>query len=128
MTLVDSDVIIAHLRGHQEARSWLVSARRDGPLSISAVTVAEVTGGMRSAERQEVRRLLASFTCEPVTRQVGERAGDLRRQFRRSHATISTADYLIAATALVRDLSLSTLNVRHFPMFAGLQAPFTLST
>ena len=87
-----------------------------------------MTGGMRPAERQEIRRLLASFTCEPVTRQVGERAGDLRRQFRRSHATISTADYLIAATALVRDLSLSTLNVRHFPMFAGLQAPFTLST
>lgn len=51
-----------------------------------------------------------------------------RCQFRRSHAAISTADYLIAATALVRDLGLATLNVRHFPMFAELEAPFTLWT
>lgn len=124
--LVDSDVLIAHLRGHPGARAWLVDARRAGRLAVSAVSIAEVTGGMRSGERHEVRRLLASFDCEQVTREVAERAGEFRGRFRRSHAGISTPDYLVAATAALRGLPLATLNVRHFPMFADLAAPFTL--
>lgn len=130
MILVDSDVLITHLRGNPSARDWLTSARRSGPLAVSAVTVAEVTGGMRTSadagERPEVRRLLASLDCEPVTREVAEQAGDLSRRFRRSHQGISTSDYLIAATAVIRDLQLATLNVRHFPIFPELSAPFSL--
>ena len=126
MTLLDSDVVIAHLRGLPAARAWLASARRGGPLAVSAVTLTEVLGGMRSDERHEVRRLLSSFRCEPVTRQVAERAGELSRRFRRSHAAISVADYLIAATAIDRGLPLATLNVRHFPVFDALEPPFVL--
>ena len=126
MMLVDSDVLIAHLRGVPAARDWLREARRGGRLSVSAVSIAEVLGGMRSTERSEVRRLLATLRCEDVSRQVAERAGELRRRFRRSHASISTVDYLIAATALERGLRLQTLNVRHFPMFEGLEPPFAL--
>ncbi|TXB86454.1 type II toxin-antitoxin system VapC family toxin, partial [Mycobacterium tuberculosis] len=40
MILVDSDVLIAHLRGVVAARDWLVSARKDGPLAISVVSTA----------------------------------------------------------------------------------------
>lgn len=127
MTLVDSDVLIAHLRGVSAARDWLRQARRAGRLSVSAASIAEVLGGMRSPERHDVRRLLAAFTCEDVTREVADRAGELRRHYRQSHGGISTVDYLIAATALERGLALATLNVRHFPMIAGLVPPFDLS-
>lgn len=48
MILVDSDVLIAHLRGVVAARDWLVSARKDGPLAISVVSTAELIGGMRT--------------------------------------------------------------------------------
>lgn len=123
-TLVDSDVLIAHLRGRPAARDWLLEQRRAGRLVVSAVTVAEVLGGMRSAERHEVRALLASFDCQPVSEQVARRAGELRRTYRRSHAAIGIADYLIAATAKEHELELATLNVRHFPMFDRLRAPF----
>lgn len=128
MTLVDTDVLIAHLRGQERARDWLSTARRAGPLAISAVTVAEVYGGMRSAERHEVRRLLDSLTCEPVTRSVGVRAGQFRRVYRRSHAVVSVPDYLVAATAETTGAPLATLNVLHFPMFDGLTPPFALAT
>lgn len=126
MTLVDSDVLIAHLRGVSAAGDWLHRSRRVGRLSVSAVSIAEVLGGMRSPERHEVRRLLAAFTCEDVTRDVAARAGELRRHYQQSHSGISTGDYLIAATALERGLALATLNVRHFPMIAGLTPPFEL--
>lgn len=88
------------------------------------VSIAELTGGMRSAERREVWRLLASLRAEPVTEPVARRAGEFMRQYRRSHSGIGIADYLIAATADVRGLWLATLNVRHFPMFPELRPPF----
>ena len=48
MILVDSDVLIAHLRGVPAAQEWLLTARHDtGPLGTSAVSVSEVAGGMR---------------------------------------------------------------------------------
>ncbi len=51
----------------------------------------------------------------------------MMREYRRSHSGIGIADYLIAATAEQSGAALVTLNVRHFPMFPGLQPPFTLS-
>jgi len=124
--LVDSDILIAHLRGLEEARHWLLATRREGPLAISVVSIAELAGGMRSAERREVWRLLASFRAEPVTEVIARRAGDFGRQFRRSHSGIGLGDYLIAATADVKGYRLATLNVRHFPMLSDLRPPFAL--
>lgn len=127
MILVDSDVLIAHLRGYRQARDWLVQARHDGPVTISVVSVVEVTGGMRSAERPAVWRLLSAFRIEATTEVVARRAGELMRRHRRGHSGIGLGDYLIAATAEVNGLNLATLNVRHFPMFPDLEPPFTLS-
>ena len=125
MILVDSDVLIAHLRGHDRARAWLLQARRDtGPLGASVVSVVEVAGGMRAPERREVTRFLASLHLFSVTDRIAWRAAELMRSHRRSHAGIGLGDYLVAATAEVEGLDLATLNVRHYPMFPGLTAPF----
>ena len=54
MILVDSDVLIEHLRGNTAARDWLVRARQSaGPLAVSVVSLTEVTGGKRSPEKLE---------------------------------------------------------------------------
>ncbi|WP_417563442.1 type II toxin-antitoxin system VapC family toxin [Microbacterium sp.] len=124
MILVDSDVLIAHLRGDERAHAWLGAARREGDLLTSVVTVAEITGGMRSAERRPVSQLLSMLHPIPITELIARQAGDLMRRYRRSHSGIGLGDYLIAATAQTQSLELATLNVRHFPMFAGLTPPF----
>jgi predicted nucleic acid-binding protein len=72
--------------------------------------------------------LLASLGVEPVTELVARRAGELMRHYRRSHPDIGLADYVIAATADVKGLTLATLNVRHFPMFQDLHPPFRLDS
>lgn len=128
MILVDSDVLIAHLRGVEAARGWLLDARRnaDGRLAASVVTATEILGGMRSPERAAVARLLSTLRLHPVNVVVARRAGELMRRYRRTHAGIGLGDYLIAATAEVQGFELATLNVKHFPMFAGLRPPFAL--
>lgn len=126
MIVVDSDVLISHLRGISQARDWLLEMRSHEHLVVSAVTVTELTGGMRSAERSDVNRLLLAFDTIPVTELIARRAGDFTREYRRSHSGIGIADYLIAATAEAHGAGLATLNVRHFPMIPGLKAPFNL--
>jgi predicted nucleic acid-binding protein len=126
--LVDTDILITHLRGVAHAYEWLKRARQSGPLAVSALTVAELTGGMRSSERRQVWLLLAVLGVEPVTELIARRAGELMRQYRRSHPGIGLADYVIAATTEVKGFSLATLNVRHFPMFEDLQPPFRLDS
>lgn len=127
MILVDSDVLVAHLRGTPSAAGWLARARTEkGPLATSVVSIAEITGGMRSAERRAVWRLLDTLHVESVNEVIARRAGELMRTYRRSHSAIGLGDYLIAATADVRGLELATLNTRHFPMFKGLRPPFKL--
>lgn len=127
MILVDSDVLIAHLRGEPAARDWMLQARRaTGPLATSAVSVVEVAGGMRSQERREVGRLFASLRTFPANDRIAWRAAELMRSHRRSHVGIGIGDYLVAATAQIEGCDLATMNVRQFPMFPGLQPPFDL--
>ena len=125
MILVDSDVLIEHLRGEPAARDWLLAARQSsGPLAVSVVSLTEIAGGMRSPERREVMRLLGSLRPFEVTGQIAWRAATLMRHYRRSHSAIGLGDYLVAATALTEGLDLATLNIRHYPMFPELARPF----
>ncbi len=91
---------------------------------VSVVSRIELEGGMRSAERGAVARLFGVVTMVPLTDQIAQRAGEFLRAHRRSHQGIDLADYVIAATADVRDASLATLNVKHFPMMKGLSSAF----
>jgi len=125
--LVDSDVLIAHLRGRERARAWLEEARTsNGPLSVSVVSIAEIAGRMRSAERREVRRLFASLRTYPVSNGVAWKAAEMMRSFSRSHSGIGLGNYLVAATAETQGLGLATLNTRHYPMFPDLEPAFPI--
>ena len=126
MPVVDSDVLIAHLRGVKPAHEWLRATFLDGRPIISVITVAEVIGGMTSPERFEVQSLLATFKIEPITEKVAHTAGELRRQYRRSHNGIGLGDYLIAATAIELQTLPATLNIKDYLMFPGLRRPFEL--
>lgn len=126
MILVDTDVLVAHLRGVPAAHSWLRSARSQGPLAVSAVTVAELVGTMRTADRPRVFSLVSALQTQPVTELVARRAGELMRQFRHSHAGVGLSDYLIAATAETLGARLATMDARRFPMLSGLDEPLVV--
>jgi len=107
--LVDSDVLVDHLRGHRRF------VRGQDEAHVSAVTRAELFSG-RGAEERRIRRLLEPMTELIVDRAVAERAGRLRRTLH-----IRLPDALIAATALEHRLTLMTRNVRDFNAVKGLR-------
>ena len=122
--LVDTSILIDYLRGRPEAAEVLERERVAGPLQASEITRLEVLAGMRPAEASATRTLLSTLTWHPVDADVTEAAGALGRQWLPGHHTIDGADLAIAATALCTESRLLTRNVRHFPMFPSLTAPY----
>ena len=122
--LVDTSVIVDYLRGHPGAERVLEVARVDAPLHASEITRLEILAGMRLDEEDATRSLLSTLIWHPVDADVAEEAGALGRQWLRSHHNIDGADLAIAATTIRTGSRLLTRNVRHFPMFIGLQAPY----
>lgn len=122
--VVDTSVLIDVLRGDRTAAAVLREARREGALHASEVTRLEVLAGMRSGEEPATRALLEAFTWHPLGEQIAERAGELGRRWLPGNRGIDTADLAIAATVLWLDAQLLTRNVKHFPMVAGLTAPY----
>ncbi len=102
----------------------LVDAVEGGALA-SVISRTEIEGGMRSGERADVARLFEGLDLVPVSDAIARRAGAHVRTYRRSHPGIDIADYLIAASAEETLATLVTLNVKHFPMFKGMKAPWS---
>ena len=123
MTLFDTSVLIAHLRGDARATELLAGVPNDERLA-SVLARVEIEGGMRSGERAHVATLISVIRLLPVTDAIARRAAEHLRRYRRSHSGIDLVDYVVAATAELHDAELATLNVRHFPMYKGLRAPW----
>jgi predicted nucleic acid-binding protein len=79
---------------------------------------------VRSTERIRTERLLVSLRWAAVDEHISRRAGELGRRYRRSHPGLGIVDFVIAGTAQLMDAKLASGNVRHYPMFAGLQLPY----
>jgi predicted nucleic acid-binding protein len=117
--LLDSDMLIDHLRGYEPARQYLKrfeAGEVAGYLSI--ITVAELAAGhmRQEAEETKVQHLLALFTHIDLDYAIAWRGGEIRR-----HYQTRLADALIAATALMHHLRLATRNLQHFTPIEGLQ-------
>ena len=112
--LLDTDVLVDYLRGRDEAAAYLEA--RAEPLLISAITVAELHGGVREGdEKTRLAQFLGAFEIIPLDAEIARQGGLYRRDYGASHG-VGLADALIAATAALHQAQLVTLNARHFPM------------
>lgn len=122
--LVDTDWIIAGI-GNSARTLALVERLREHGLAVSVVTVAEVFDGAYgwpdpAAQPVSYRRYLSGFTVLDVTEPVASVFAGTRALLRQQGNLIPDMDLLIAATALVHDLTLVTRNARHFGRVPGL--------
>ncbi len=123
--LADTSVLVDYLRGVEPARELLRSAVERGELVCASVlSRIELSIGMRRSERRQTDALVAALRWLPVDAAVARRADELARRYAPAQSGIDAVDYCVAATAGVHGLELWTRNVRHFPMFSGLRAPW----
>jgi predicted nucleic acid-binding protein len=118
--LVDTDVLIWHLRGYPQATRRLDQI---DALVLSAVSYLEVLQGMRNkAELVAVKKMLQrrAATLLPLSEAITQRAIDLMEAITLSHG-LQMGDALIAATALDHGLPVLTANVKHFGAVEGLK-------
>lgn len=119
--LVDTDVLIWHLRGYPQATRRLDGL---GALTLSAVSYLEVLQGMRNkAEMLALKKMLdkRSATLLPITEAITLCATELMESLTLSHG-LQMGDALIAATAIEHQIPVLTGNVKHFSAVPGLVA------
>ncbi len=111
--LVDTDVLIWHLRGYPQATQRLNTL---APLTLSAVTYLEVLQGVRNkTELAAIKKmlLLRHAVILPITEPITQQAITLMETRALSHG-LQMGDALIAACALHHHLLLLTANTKHF--------------
>lgn len=114
--LLDTNVLILHLRDHPDMTALLTGWSDTHVLNISMVTRTEVLAGMHPHEEPRTMELLDSLTGLGVDEAIADRASRLIYQYARRGVQFSFADALIAATALQHNLTLVTTNAKHFPI------------
>jgi len=92
MHLLDTDVVIWHLRNKSEIVALVESLSQAGRLGISALTRLEVGVGVKERERSSTQEFLAALKTYEVSGEIAD----------------MSAEFI--------DLSLVTLNIRHYPM------------
>jgi predicted nucleic acid-binding protein len=118
--LLDTAVLIDLLRGEIRARNWIDSLAMEAR-AISVVTAAELLAGARNRrEQKNIELEIELYEMLWLDEMICERALELYKRFRLSH-NIGFLDCLIAATALEHDLTLATLNLKHFHSLPNLQ-------
>lgn len=123
--LVDTDVLVDYLRRHPAAIRFM--NEHADRIMLSAMSVAELysgaRGGVNEPEQLALSNFLKLFPIVPVSMDIAKAGGLYRRDYAGSHG-VGLADAVIAATAVLSDAELMTLNVEHYPMFKGIEAAY----
>jgi tRNA(fMet)-specific endonuclease VapC len=124
--LLDTNIVTAYLKRHPDVRQRIRAAEHAGrPVRLNAVSYYETKRGLLAigAHRQlaAFERLWRVLGIVMIDHPVLDKAAELYAMLRASGQLIEDADLLIAAIALVHDMTLVTNNTAHFTRVPGLQ-------
>ncbi len=114
--LIDTDVLIDHLRGEEKALHFLKQLNlQKSQIFYSVISKAEIYSGIMPDEEEDVALLFKSMNEVPIDREIAEISGRYKKMFFASHGLL-LPDALVAASAKRVGATLITLNKRHYPM------------
>jgi predicted nucleic acid-binding protein len=114
--LLDSDVIIWHLRGQKEVTEMLRDLQRFGLPACSALSVLEIQLGVKKGEEEKTDRFLKSLRIFDLNMEIASKAAQLIRRYKVRGVTLDLPDSVIAATCILHELILVTYNTKHYPI------------
>ena len=116
MYLIDTNIIIWILRGNKRYLDLQRSLQKEASLYISTITVAEIYKNAFPSEMIKTDEVLNEFDKLTVSSSTAKQAGLYWQQFITKFKNLNIIDCIIAATSHEYDLTLVTLNTKHFPM------------
>ncbi len=120
--LIDTSIIIEHLRKTDKRRSILFNLPEKTSLFVSSVTMFELLAGATdTAKQKDVHTILDGIAVLPFDVASAEEAGKLYRELNATNRLIEIRDIFIAATARANGLPIMTLNHKHFERVKGLK-------
>jgi predicted nucleic acid-binding protein len=123
--LIDTDVLIDYFKDNPKAIEFLESP--EITILISSITVAELFAGVRDGhEREKIENFISAFEFLPLTLEISRMGGLLKRDYGKSHG-LGLADSLIAASSIISESTLVTLNIKHFKMIKNVKLPYSKS-
>ena len=118
--LIDTDVIIDHLRGFEDSKKLLKRVELGNFLTyFSAITEAELYSGQRMgsrSERRKVDRLFKIMHRIDVNEKVARKAGEIRRKY-----GVELPNAIIAASCFIVRAELVTRNIKHYESIKGIK-------
>jgi predicted nucleic acid-binding protein len=115
--LLDSDIIIWHLRGRKEITEMLKDLQKSGLPACSAISVLEVQLGVKTKDEEgKTNRFLESLKVFDVNMDIAKIAAQLIREYKVKGVTMDIPDSIIGSTCILHDLILVTYNRKHYPI------------
>lgn len=120
-TLIDTDILIDVGRDIELAVNRIEAEEKVATLGISVVTQMELIVGCKNKkELKELNQFLNRFQIISLNENISNKAINLLQRYRLSHGLL-IADSLIAATALVMDVSFLSKNQKDYRFIEGLK-------
>lgn len=120
--VVDTGVFLEYLGATDKSQTLLQSVSAEGVLTISAITLYELYMAATTREKlRDVQVLTKELLVLPLTDDVALNAAKIFQHLKRQQKPIELRDILIAATAVVNDLPIMTLNRAHYELIEGLK-------
>src|SRR3990172_6548304 len=117
MVVLDTNIIIDHLRQYPEAKSHLdkiIKRMPQEPLAVAVITIQELYIGASTREERAEQLLLSTTSPLKILSyswEAAQLAGEIARDLNRP---IEFADAAIAACAIINGARLATLNKKDF--------------
>lgn len=120
--VVDTGIFIEHLRAKKKDATTFFRYFGEFSLFASAVTIYELHMGANSEEkRNDVEIITGDITVLPFSNDVASKAAEIYHDLKRKNKLIEFRDIFIAATCIVYDMPILTLNKKHFQRIEGLR-------
>lgn len=124
--ILDTNIVTAYLKKNPLVMQRMRHAEATGhPVMLNAVSYYETRRGLLFAgarvQMTAFERLWRALGIVMIDQAALDKAAEIYADLRAAGQLIEDADILIAAIALVNDLTLVTNNTAHFSRIAGLQ-------
>lgn len=123
--LLDTSVIIAYLRGKKDIVDRIDNISSE--LTSSYICLSELYEGIyRVREKEQAEKAVLSFfqglsEVYGIDSEIARQFGLLRGSLKNKGEVIEDMDIFLAATCLAYNLTLVTLNTKHFSRIPGLK-------